>query len=157
MIAPSTASAAPDRRVSRRAIVVRSLVLGVLFGFALVRSEAISWYRIQEMFRFQGFHMYGILGSAVLTALVSTRLLRRTGVTMPDGRPCEMEPKETAGWNTRYWAGGAFFGLGWGILGACPGPIYALIGSGYTVLVVSLLAALAGTWSYGALRDRLPH
>jgi len=138
-------------------IVLRALLIGVLFGFVLVKSEVLSWYRIQEMFRFQSFHMYGILGSAVLTAMVSLQVLRRMGIRMPDGRPCGMEPKVTAGLNTRYWAGGAAFGLGWGILGACPGPIYALIGSGYTVMLVSLAAALAGTWTYGALRNRLPH
>ena len=138
-------------------ILVRALVIGVLFGFVLVRSEALSWYRIQEMFRFQSFHMYGILGSAVLTALVSMRILRALGLRMPDGRPCGMEPKELGGRNTRYWAGGTTFGLGWGILGACPGPIYTLIGAGYTAMLISLVAALAGTWTYGALRDRLPH
>lgn len=140
-----------------RVIVLRALLIGVLFGFVLVKSEVLSWYRIQEMLRFQSFHMYGILGSAVLTAMLSVRVLRRMGIRMPDGRPCGMEPKETGGLNTRYWAGGGMFGLGWGILGACPGPIYALIGSGYTVMLVSLAAALAGTWTYGALRDRLPH
>lgn len=144
-------------RTGRLGIATRALGIGVLFGFALVKSEAVSWYRIQEMFRFQSFHMYGILGSAVLTAMLSMAVLKKLGVRMPDGRPCGMEPKETGPLNTRYWAGGAIFGLGWGILGACPGPIYTLIGSGYTVMLVALAGAVAGTWSYGALRDRLPH
>lgn len=145
------------RETGRLGIVLRALVIGALFGFALVKSEAVSWYRIQEMFRFQSFHMYGILGSAVVTAMLSVRVLKRLGVKMPDGRTCAMEPKETRRLNTRYWAGGAMFGLGWGVLGACPGPIYTLIGSGYTVVLVALASAVVGTWSYGALRDRLPH
>ena len=146
-----------DSKTGGVRIALRALLIGILFGFALVKSEAVSWYRIQEMFRFQSFHMYGILGSAVLTAMLSLTLLKRLGIRMPDGRACAMEPKETSSLNTRYWAGGAMFGLGWGILGACPGPIYTLIGSGYTVVLVALAAAVAGTWSYGALRDRLPH
>ena len=137
-------------------IVLRSLVLGLVFGFVLVRSEVVSWYRIQEMFRFQSFHMYGIIGSAVLVGMVSLWLIRRA-VADSNGELLEIPPKLTGGWNTRYWAGGAIFGLGWGILGACPGPIYALIGSGQTVFLVALASALWGTWLYGALRDRLPH
>jgi len=140
----------------RSRIVFRSLVLGLVFGFVLVRSEVVSWYRIQEMFRFQSFHMYGIIGSAVLVGMVSLWLIRRA-VEDSNGELLEIPPKLTGGWNTRYWAGGAIFGLGWGILGACPGPIYALIGSGQTVFLVALASALWGTWLYGALRDRLPH
>jgi len=141
----------------RPRIVLRSLILGLGFGFILVRSEVVSWYRIQEMFRFQSFHMYGIIGSAVVVGMVSLWLIRRAGMPGPDGEQLEIAPKLTGGRNTRYWAGGAMFGLGWGILGACPGPIYALIGSGQTVFLVALASALCGTWLYGALRDRLPH
>ncbi len=141
----------------RRRVAVRSLFLGLAFGFVLVRSEAISWYRIQEMFRLQSFHMYGIIGSAVLVGMVSLWIIRRHEIRGPDGEALEIAPKETGGRNTRYWAGGAVFGLGWGILGACPGPIYALIGSGHTVFFVALGSAVCGTWLYGALRDRLPH
>lgn len=141
----------------RRRVAVRSLFLGLAFGFVLVRSEAISWYRIQEMFRLQSFHMYGIIGSAVLVGMVSLWIIRRYGIRGPDGETLEVAPKPTGSRNTRYWAGGAVFGLGWGILGACPGPIYALIGSGNTVFLVVLGSALCGTWVYGALRDRLPH
>jgi uncharacterized membrane protein YedE/YeeE len=118
-----------------------------------VKSEAVSWYRIQEMFRFQSFHMFGILGSAVLVGMISLFVLRRSGLIDRDTIPT----KESRGLNTRSWLGGAVFGLGWGLLGACPGPIYALIGSGATVLVVAFLSALTGTWVYASLRDRLPH
>lgn len=140
----------------RSSSVLRSLLIGLAFGFVLVRSEAVSWYRIQEMVRFQAFHMYGIRGSAVLVGFVSLRLITRFGATGPGGEPVTVEPKETDGLNTRYWAGGTLFGLGWGILGACPGPIYTLIGAGEYTFLVALLAALAGTWAYGALRPRLP-
>lgn len=133
------------------------MALGLAFGFVLVKSEAVSWYRIQEMFRFQSFHMYGILGSAVLVAMISLLLIRRFEARTVDGDPIVVPDKETGRWNTRYWAGGFVFGLGWGVLGACPGPIYALIGSGATVMLVALLSALAGTWTYAALRGRLPH
>lgn len=138
-------------------VVLRALVIGIAFGFVLVRSEAVSWYRIQEMFRFQSFHMYGILGSAVLVGFMSLRLIHRFGTRGPGGEPVRVEPKETGGLNTRYWAGGTMFGLGWGILGACPGPIYTLIGAGQYTFLVALVAALAGTWAYGALRPKLPH
>jgi hypothetical protein len=132
------------------------LVLGIYFGIVLVKSEAVSWFRIQEMFRFGGFHMYGILGSAVLVAGLSVELIRRLGVNGPDGRPLRIEPKEPGLTKARL-AGGFVFGCGWALLGACPGPIYALIGTGVTVLVVSLGSAVAGAWLYGHLRPRLPH
>ncbi len=135
----------------------RALALGVLFGIVLIKSEVVSWYRIQEMFRFQGFHMYGILGSAVVVGMLSTAMLRRLPGRTLDKQPITVELKESGGLNTRYWLGGAFFGLGWGLLGACPGPFYALIGAGSTVFVAALASALLGTWVYAALRDRLPH
>jgi len=133
------------------------LALGVGFGFVLAKSEAVSWFRIQEMFRFQGFHMYGLLGSAVLVAMVSLALIRRLGPRPLTGEPLDLAPKEPTPRLTRYWAGGTIFGLGWALLGACPGPIYVLIGHGETVYLLALLAALAGTWTYGWLRPRLPH
>lgn len=138
-------------------VLLRALIVGVGFGFVLVRSEAVSWFRITEMFRFQSFHMYGIIGSAVAVGALSLWLIRRFGPRDAAGGPIRPAPKEVGGWNTRYWAGGALFGLGWGILGACPGPIYALIGSGQTSFLVALAAALVGTWTYGALKGRLPH
>ena len=132
------------------------LLLGALFGLLLVKSEAVSWFRIQEMFRFQSFHMFGILGSAVLVAGVSLALLRRRGARTALGGELELEPKEW-GRGISQAVGGTIFGAGWALTGACPGPLYALIGGGVTVLIVALLAALAGAWVYGLLKPRLPH
>ncbi|HUF13760.1 MAG TPA: DUF6691 family protein, partial [Longimicrobiales bacterium] len=116
----------------------------------------ISWFRIQEMFRFQAFHMYGVLGSAAGVAALSVALLRRFGVRTFDGDPIRIDPK-AMGKGTRYWAGGLIFGAGWAVTGACPGPFFALIGSGLGVFVIVLLCALVGMWTYGRLRPRLPH
>ena len=132
------------------------LLIGLFFGIVLIKSEVVSWYRIQEMFRFQSFFMYGVLGSAIATALVSIRLLRARSAL--DGSTIELAPRAWGrGTKVRYLAGGGLFGLGWGLVGSCPGPIYALIGQGTYAATVVLLAALAGTWTYAALRDRLPH
>lgn len=130
--------------------------LGLLFGIAVMKSEVASWYRIQEMFRFQSFHMYGIIGSAIIVAAAGIRIIQRFDIRTMTGRPIRVAPKE---WDrgTRYWAGGIIFGFGWALLGACPAPIFALIGSGLTVMVVALFSALAGTWLYGVLRSNLPH
>jgi uncharacterized membrane protein YedE/YeeE len=130
--------------------------IGVYFGIVLVKSEAVSWFRIQEMFRFGGFHMYGILGSAVAAAAISLIAIRRLGLSGPAGRRARIAPKEPGRTKSRL-AGGLVFGCGWALLGACPGPIYALIGTGATVLVVALGSAIAGAWAYGHLRPRLPH
>ncbi len=132
------------------------LAVGIYFGIVLVRSEVVSWFRIQEMFRFQAFHMYGIIGSAVVVAALSIQIIKRLGITTVTGEPIVLSPK-VWGTGTRYWLGGTIFGLGWALLGACPGPIFALLGSGVTVMVVALAAALLGTWTYGLLRPRLPH
>lgn len=132
------------------------LVLGALFGIVLVKSEVVSWFRIQEMFHFQAVHMYGIIGSAVLTAALSLRLIRRLQVRSLSGEPITIPPK-VMGRGTRYWLGGAAFGLGWALVGACPGPLFALVGGGVTVMLVPLVSAVAGTWLYGALRPHLPH
>ena len=131
-------------------------VLGTLFGVVLTKSEVISWFRIQEMFRFQALHMYGIIGSAVLTAGVSLQVIKRLGARSLDGVPVFVPPK-VMGRGTRYWLGGICFGLGWALVGACPGPLFALLGSGIGVISVVLLAAIAGTWTYGSLRPLLPH
>lgn len=131
-------------------------VLGTLFGAVLTKSEVISWFRIQEMFRFQALHMYGIIGSAVLTAGVSLQMIKRLGARSLDGVPIFVPPKVMAR-GTRYWLGGICFGLGWALVGACPGPLFALLGSGIGVISVVLLAAIAGTWTYGSLRPLLPH
>lgn len=132
------------------------LLIGAFFGIVLVKSEVVSWFRIQEMFRFQSFHMYGIIGSAVVVAALSVQLIKRFDVRDLGGRPIVIPPKQW-GSGTRYWLGGIIFGIGWALLGACPGPIFALFGAGVTVIAVALLAALAGTWVYGVLRPKLPH
>src|SRR5688572_12481675 len=135
---------------------LRFLLLGTLFGIILTKGEVISWYRIQEMFRFQSFHMYGVLGSAMLTALISIEILKRSGARALTGEAISIPPKQL-GRGYRYWIGGALFGVGWALTGACPGPLYALVGSGATVYVVVGAAALAGAWIYGLLRPHLPH
>ena len=132
------------------------LALGVLFGITLVKSEAVSWFRIQEMFRFQAFHMYGIMGSALAVAALSVALIKRFHITTLDGEPIDIPPKEL-GRGHRYWAGGAIFGVGWALTGACPGPLFALVGAGATVVSVAVVSAVAGTWVYGYVRPNLPH
>lgn len=136
--------------------LAKYLVTGLALGIVLLKSEALSWYRIQEMFRFQSFHMYGLLGSAMITALVSLELLKRLGVRSLSGEPIAV-PRKQLGRGTRYWLGGAIFGVGWALTGACPGPLFALVGSGATVFVIVGIAALLGTWTYGYFRPRLPH
>jgi hypothetical protein len=133
------------------------LLLGVGLGIIFVKSQVISWFRIQEMFRFQSFHMYGIMGSAVVVGAVSVWLIRRYEARSWRGGRIVIPPKERTPWLRRYWIGGLLFGFGWALLGACPGPIFALIGTGATVLVVALASALAGTWAYAYLRPHLPH
>lgn len=132
------------------------LLLGTVFGIVITKAEVISWFRIQEMFRFRAFHMYGIIITAILTAATSLALLRRLGATTLAREPIAIPPREL-GRGTRYWAGGLLFGVGWALTGACPGPLFALVGSGVTVVLVTLLSALGGTWLYGMLRPRLPH
>lgn len=133
------------------------LVLGVVLGTIFIKSEVASWFRIQEMFRFQAVHMYGVIGGAVLVAAVSVALMKRLGIRTAGGRPIRFPTWEETRPRPHHLLGGTIFGLGWGLLGACPGPIYALIGSGLPVMLVGLLAALAGAWTYGLLRPGLPH
>jgi uncharacterized protein len=135
---------------------VRFLGAGVLFGFVLTRAEVISWFRIQEMFRFQSFHMYGIIATAILVAGVTLEIMRRLSVRTLDGTPAHLPPKEL-GTGTRYAVGGTLFGIGWAFTGACPGPLFGLVGAGVTVMIVPIAAALLGTWVYGWLRPYLPH
>ena len=132
------------------------LLVGTAFGVVATKSEVISWYRIQEMFRFESFHMYGIIGSAVAVGALAVAIIRRLEARDLAGEPIEVTSK-TLGRGTRYWAGGTAFGLGWGLVGVCPGPIFALLGNGISVVVVVLISAVAGTWTYGALRPKLPH
>jgi len=131
-------------------------ILGLLFGVVLTKGEAVSWFRIQEMFRFEAFHMYGIMGSAVLVAAVSVFLLKRSGSHALTGEPISFVEREL-GRGYRYWIGGSLFGVGWALTGACPGPLFALIGSGAGLFAAVVAAALAGTRTYGRLRPRLPH
>jgi len=132
------------------------LIIGSLFGIVLTKSEVVSWFRIQEMFRFHSFHMYGIIGSAVVVAALSLVFLKRTGAHTLGGEPIVIPAKEL-GRAYRYWIGGSLFGVGWALTGACPGPLFALIGSGATVFAAAVASALAGTWVYGYLRPYLPH
>jgi len=120
------------------------------------RAHLNMWFRIQEMFRFDAFHMYGIIGTAVVTASISLLTIKRLGVRGPDGEPLGFTPK-VLGTGARYLAGGTVFGLGWALTGACPGPLVALIGAGTPVMLVAFLSALGGTWTYGRLRPTLPH
>ena len=153
--------AAPDRtrRVGTQTNPLASylpyLVAGSLFGFVAVRSEIISWYRIQEMFRFQSFHMYGVIGSAVIVAALSLWLIKRFEVTSLGGEPISPAPKAPT--YVRYSVGGTLFGLGWALTGACPGPVLALIGAGLPAFLVVLAGAVLGTYVYGLVRHRLPH
>jgi hypothetical protein len=132
------------------------LLLGIVFGVVLTKSEVLSWFRIQEMFRFQSFRMYGIIGSAVGTAAVSVAIIKRLRLKSASGEVISIPPKQL-GTGIRYAAGGTIFGLGWALTGACPGPLFALIGAGVPVMIVAVLSALLGTWIYGWLRPRLPH
>jgi uncharacterized protein len=131
-------------------------LLGGLFGAVIVEAEVISWFRIQEMFRFESFHMYGIIGTAVLTAGISLIAIRQLDLRAADGTPLGLPAKAVSG-GVRQVAGGTIFGIGWALTGACPGPLVALVGAGTTVMIVAVLSALAGTWTYGKLRPWLPH
>jgi hypothetical protein len=128
--------------------------IGILFGIVFVKAEIISWFRIQEMFRFQSFHMYGVIGSAVVVGALSVWLIKRFKLKTLQGEEVVFHPKS---FNKGQIYGGLMFGLGWAVTGACPGPLFAQIGSGATVVAVTLLSAIAGTWVYGWLRERLPH
>ena len=146
----------PDRRAQPWIALPIYLLLGIGFGITLTKSEVLSWFRIQEMFRFQSPRMYEIIGSAVAVAAASVALIRRLGLKTVSGEPIAIPPK-SLGRGVRYAVGGTIFGLGWALTGACPGPLFALVGNGVTVMIAALASALAGTWLYGLLRPRLPH
>ena len=131
-------------------------LVGLAFDVILVKGEVISWFRIQEMFRFQGFHMFGIFMTALPVAILSVQILKRTGARTTTGARITLPPKKL-GSGVRYLAGGSIFGLGWALTGACPGPLFALLGSGIGVIAVAIVSALAGTWLYGWMRPRLLH
>jgi len=132
---------------------IKYLFVGLLFGIILVKSEVISWFRIQEMFRLQAFHMYGIIGSAILVAMISVLLIKQFKIKTINNEPVIIPDKKFT-WGNIY--GGLIFGLGWAITGACPGPLFAQIGSGFIVTIFTLLSAIAGTWVYGLLKEKLP-
>lgn len=133
---------------------IKYLIVGILFGIVFVKAEIVSWFRIQEMFRLQSFHMYGVIGSAVVVGIISVWLIKKFKVKTIYGEDIELHPKE---FNKGQIYGGLIFGLGWAITGACPGPLFAQIGTGATVIIVTFLSAVAGTWVYGLLRERIPH
>ena len=156
----ATSPSAPTSDVAvtghRASGVLAFFVLGCLFGIVLIKAEVVSWFRIQEMFRFQSFQMYGIIGSAVATACASVLILRKTGMRSLGGEAVTIPPKRLER-GYRYWIGGTLFGIGWALTGACPGPLFALTGSGITVYAVAALSAIVGTWVYGYFRQYLPH
>ncbi|HEX8041595.1 MAG TPA: DUF6691 family protein [Chryseosolibacter sp.] len=133
---------------------LKYMAVGVLFGIIFVKAEIISWYRIQEMFRLQSFHMYGVIGSAVAVGMFSVWAIKRFNIKTIYGEPIEFHPKK---FNKGNVYGGLLFGFGWALTGACPGPLFAQVGSGALVIVITLLSAIAGTWVYGYFRERLPH
>lgn len=134
---------------------IKYIFAGILFGIIMTKSEVISWYRIQEMFRFQSFHMYGIIGSAVVLGMLATFIIKKYQVRSIQGQPITFNDKKKS--VPRYLIGGTMFGLGWAMTGACPGPLYVLIGHGFGVILIVLASALLGTYVYGLLRGRLPH
>ena len=133
---------------------LRFLLVGVLFGIVLVKGEVISWFRIQEMFRFQSFHMYGVIGSAVVVGIISVWIIKRFHLKSIDGDIISFSPKN---FHKGQIYGGLLFGFGWALTGACPGPLFAQIGAGFSVVIAGLLSAIGGTWVYGVLREKLPH
>lgn len=133
---------------------IKYLFAGIVFGIILVKSEVISWFRIQEMFRLQSFHMYGVIGSAVITGMIAVFLIKKFKVKTIHGEPIKLYSKK---FNKGQIYGGLMFGFGWALTGACPGPLYALIGTGALVISIALLSAIFGTLVYGLLQNKLPH
>jgi uncharacterized membrane protein YedE/YeeE len=134
--------------------LLKYFIAGTFFGIILIKSEAVSWFRIQEMFRFQGFHMYGLMMSAMAVGITSIFLIKKFKAKTIDGEEIKIEPKKFSWGNV--W-GGLIFGFGWALTGACPGPLYALLGAGVYVMAVAILAALLGVYFYGVIRNKLPH
>ena len=134
--------------------LLKYLAAGIFFGIVLIKSEVVSWFRIQEMFRLQSFHMYGVIGSAIATGMISIFLIKKFKARTIYGEPIKLYSKR---FSKGQVYGGLLFGSGWALTGACPGPLWALFGSGITVFFVVIISAIAGTWMYGKLRSRLPH
>ncbi|MFM2300225.1 MAG: hypothetical protein RIS91_1529 [Bacteroidota bacterium] len=133
---------------------LKYLVVGMIFGIVFVKAEIISWFRIQEMFRFESFHMYGVIGTAVVVGMISVQIIKARKAKSIEGEAIVIHDKE---FSKGQIYGGLIFGLGWAITGACPGPLFAQIGAGFTVVIVTFLSAVLGTWVYGKYRDKLPH
>jgi hypothetical protein len=152
----STTPPAKPAGLSRESLLVY-FGLGIYLGTIFIKSEVVSWFRIQEMFRYQAFHMYGVIGCAVVVGALSLALMKRAGTRTVRGEEIHFPGAEETRSHIEHILGGTAFGLGWGLVGACPGPIFALIGSGLPIMTVALASALAGAWTYGALRPRLPH
>jgi len=134
---------------------IKYLLLGTVFGIVLTKAEIISWFRIYEMFKFQSFHMYGVIGSAVVLGIIFTQFIKRTKMKAMSGDPIVFTPKHFS--FTRYLAGGTIFGLGWAMTGACPGPLFIQVGNGFLVMLVAIASGLLGTYVYGLLRNKIPH
>lgn len=134
---------------------LKFIIAGIVFGIVMAKSEAFSWFRIQEMFRFQSFHMYGIIGTAVTLGVLGVFLIKKFGIRDSSGNPINFYPKEKA--FIRYISGGTIFGLGWGLSGACPGPMVVNIGYGYLSMIVVFAFAILGTYFYGIIKNKLPH
>ncbi|RFS18878.1 transporter [Chitinophaga silvatica] len=133
---------------------LKYLLAGTFFGIVLVKAQVISWFRIQEMFQLTSFHMYGVIGTAVITGIISLQIIKRFKIKSFNGEPIKVAPKS---FDKGQIFGGLIFGIGWAITGACPGPLFAQIGSGFTVVIVTLFFAILGTWVYGLFSDKLPH
>jgi uncharacterized membrane protein YedE/YeeE len=134
---------------------LKFIFVGIIFGIVMSKSEAISWYRIQEMFRFQSFHMYGIIGTAVTLGIIIVQLIKRFGIKDYAGNPIVIAPKEKG--YIRAIVGGTIFGLGWALTGACPGPLFVNLGYGFLTVSVVIIGAVGGAWLYGYFQDQLPH
>ena len=134
---------------------IKFLLLGIIFGIVMAKSEAISWFRIQEMFRFQAFHMYGIIGTAVTLGIIGVALIKKFKIRDFHGNPILLHPKEKS--IVRYLVGGTIFGLGWALSGACPGPMVVNIGYGFFAMAIVFLFAIVGTFLYGYVKEKLPH
>ena len=131
------------------------LFWGIIFGIVLIKSEVASWFRIYEMFQFDAFHMYGVIGTAVVTGVLVTQLLKRKPIKSLDNKPITFKDKDFL--PKKYLIGGTLFGLGWALTGACPGPMFALLGAGYYAVLIPIIFAILGTLAYGVLKDKLPH
>ncbi|MEM6726220.1 MAG: DUF6691 family protein [Bacteroidota bacterium] len=134
---------------------IKFLLTGILFGIVMAKAEIISWYRIYEMFHFDAFHMYGVIGSAVILGILGVQIIKRKRMKAYDGAYIEFKNKDFS--VVRYLAGGTLFGLGWALTGACPGPMFVLVGFGYLPILIVILGAVLGTYLYGLLRSKLPH